>query len=93
VKVIVREAAGADLQRIYQWIEKDSPDNARSVVERILDAIENNIPAFPYIGRIGKADGTREWMVRKLPYIIVYSVDDAREAVTILAIAHGAQNR
>jgi toxin ParE1/3/4 len=93
VKVIIRETAGADLKRIYDWIAKDSPPNAKSVVDRILDAIEIKIPAFPYIGRRGKVEGTREWIVRGLPYLIIYSVDDRREAVTVLGVMHGAQDR
>jgi plasmid stabilization system protein ParE len=38
MKVIIRDAAFADLQGISAWIAKDNPRAARSVVERILDA-------------------------------------------------------
>jgi len=93
VKVIIRESVVADLKRIRAWVSKDSPVNARSVIERILGAIETKIPAFPYIGREGRIEGTREWIVRGLPYIILYEVDDVRQAVTVLAVFHGAQNR
>jgi toxin ParE1/3/4 len=93
VKVIIRESVVADLKRIRTGVAKDSLVNARSVIERILSAIETKIPAFPYIGRKGKVEGTREWIVRGLPYIILYEVDDAREVVIVLAVFHGAQNR
>jgi len=93
LKVTIRETAGVDLERIVGWIAKDDPSNARSVAERILDTIEYKIPAFPYIGRLGKVAGTREWILRGLPYIIVYSVDVEREAIIILAVFHGAQQR
>lgn len=93
MNVIVRETAAADLERIHAWISKDSPNNARSVVERVLTAIEHKIPSFPDIGRKGKVEGTREWIVRGLPYIIVYRVDHVARMVTILSIFHGAQNR
>lgn len=93
MKAIIRETAAADLERIHAWISKDSPNNARSVVERILTAIERSIPAFPDIGRKGKVEGTREWIVRGLPYLIVYRVDHVARTVTILSIFHGAQNR
>ncbi len=93
MKVIIRESVVTDLTRIRAWIAKDSPVNARSVIERILSAIETKIPAFPYIGRKSKVEGTREWIVRGLPYIILYEVDDARQAVTVIAVFHGAQNR
>jgi toxin ParE1/3/4 len=91
VKLVLRKSVYADLKGIHDWIAKDSPVNARSVVSRILDAIEHKIPAFPFIGRAGRVESTREWIVRGLPYIIVYRV--SADAVMILAIFHGAQNR
>jgi toxin ParE1/3/4 len=93
LKIIIRESALADLENICTWIANDSPANARSVAVRLLDAIEIKIASFPYIGRIGKVSGTREWVVRGLPYIIVYRVDDVNEAVEVLGVFHGAQNR
>ena len=93
MKILIREEACNDLVRIVEWIVKDSPVNAASVAERILDAIENKIPLFPNIGRSGKVMGTREWCLRGLPYIIVYRADAARDALTILGVFHGAQQR
>jgi plasmid stabilization system protein ParE len=54
VKVIIREAAFADLENIYNWIAKDSPANARAVAMRVLDAVENKIAHFPFMGAYGK---------------------------------------
>lgn len=93
MKVIVRELAFADLEGIFNWIAKDSPINARSVAVRVLDAIENKIAIFPFIGRAGHIAGTREWVVPGLLHIIVYEVDTERDAITILNIVHGAQQR
>jgi len=93
VKLVIREKAFADLERIHAWIAEDSPENARSVVRRICDAMEEKILAFPYIGRLGRVEDTREWVVRGLPYIIVYQADDVRDVLTVLAVFHAAQNR
>jgi plasmid stabilization system protein ParE len=93
LKVIYRNSAVADLERIFDWIAEDSPANAVSVADRILDAVDSLLSNAPYIGRVGKVPGTREWIVRGLPYIIVYEVDADREAVSILSIVHGAQQR
>jgi len=93
VKIIIRESAYADLENIYNWIAKDSLANANSVIERIRYAIENSLSQFPHMGRIGQMPGTREWVVRNLPYIVVYSVDEARGALTVLSISHGARSR
>ena len=93
MKLSIRRSAEADLAGIYQWIAKDSPANAASVTDRILDAIEVTIPQYPLIGRSGKANGTREFVVSGLPYVIVYEIDFPRDLVIILSVKHGAQRR
>lgn len=93
MKVAIRAAAAADLEEIYRWIAKDSPANARAVLDRLIDAVETTIPAFPYIGRTGRIRATREWIVSGLPYNIIYTIDEARELITIIGVFHGAQNR
>jgi plasmid stabilization system protein ParE len=75
MKVLIRESAYADLERIYAWVAQDSPRNATSVVRRIDAAMEDKLAFFPYMGRPGKSPGTREWVVHGLPYLIVYRVD------------------
>ena len=93
MKVVIRASAYDDLTKIVQWIAQDSPVNARSVATRILAAIEDRIALFPKMGRTGRVEGTREWVVAGLPYVIVYLADDAHDAVVVLGIFHGAQNR
>jgi toxin ParE1/3/4 len=93
MRVIIRERAYDDLDRIYWWIAKDSPRNAQSVIDRILNAIEGHLAAFPFTGHAGKAPGTLEWVVRGLSYIVVYEVDAERELLIVTAIFHGAQDR
>jgi plasmid stabilization system protein ParE len=93
VKLIIRQSAYRDLERIFHWIARDSPANARSVADRIVMAIEITLAEFPFIGRRGRKPGTREWVVRGLPYVIVYQVDEVRKAIIVRAIYHGAQRR
>ena len=45
------------------------------------------------MGHIGRDPGTFEWVVPRLPYIVVYEVDQATERVMITAVFHGAQAR
>ena len=35
MKTVIRAAAHADIERIYDWIARDSPGNAQSVINRI----------------------------------------------------------
>jgi plasmid stabilization system protein ParE len=36
---------------------------------------------------------TREWVVPRLPYIVVYELNDLTDELAIIAIFHGAQDR
>jgi toxin ParE1/3/4 len=45
----------------------------------------------PYRGSIGREEGTRELVLPRLPYIVVYRVKE--NDVEILHIYHGAQHR
>ena len=92
MRVIIREAAYADLERIHTWIVQDRPSAANSVISRILDAAER-LALFPKMGRLGAVAGTREWVVHGLPYIIVYQVDDVLDELSVAAVFHAARNR
>jgi plasmid stabilization system protein ParE len=92
MKVVVHEAAAADLDGILDRISKDNPRAAAELVRRILARIDRlAIPGLSHIGRPGLVEGTRELV--EAPYIIVYTVDDAAGEITALAIVHGARNR
>jgi len=44
-----------------------------------------------HMGRPGLVEGTRELL--EWPYIIVYRVDEVREEIVVVSVAHGAQDR
>jgi toxin ParE1/3/4 len=92
MRVVIREAALADLDRIYDWIAKDRPRSADAVIARILESAER-LGRFPYLGHAGLVAGTHEWVVPGLPYIVIYHVFDADELVAVTAVFHGAQDR
>lgn len=45
---------------------------------------------FPYRGRQGKKQGTRELVLSSLPYVVVYQVSG--DVIDVARILHGAQN-
>ena len=92
MKIIIRDAAYDDLDRIHAWIAKDRPGAADSVIDRILDSI-GQLGHFPFIGHVGRAAGTHEWVVTGLPYIVVYEIDSDNDELRVVAVFHGAQNR
>jgi addiction module RelE/StbE family toxin len=82
--------AAEDLERICEHIERDNPEAARRVVQRIYDGC-GKLKDFPHLGRASKRmPGWREVVFSPLPYIAVYRV--TQDVVEISRILHGAQN-
>jgi toxin ParE1/3/4 len=69
-----------------------TPAAAKAVVDRLFSSTEL-LTSFPFMGHAGRDPGTFEWVVPRLPYIVVYEVDRARGEVIVTAVFHGAQNR
>ena len=92
MKLVFDDQALADLEGIFEWIAKDNPAAARAVVDRLFSSTEL-LTSFPFMGHAGRDPGTFEWVVPRLPYIVVYEVEEARDEVIVTAIFHGAQNR
>jgi plasmid stabilization system protein ParE len=92
MKVVIRAAAAADLDGIFNWISKDSPKSAAEMVRRIRARVNRlATTGLPHVGRPGRVRGTRELV--ESSYIIVYSVNEAADEVVVLAIIHGSRNR
>jgi plasmid stabilization system protein ParE len=45
------------------------------------------------MGHIGRDPDTFEWVVPRLPYVVVYEVEWEQERVIVTAVFHGAQDR
>ena len=78
---------------IYDYIGERKPVAAIEVIARIRLAAER-LTEFPRMGHAGRVAGTHEWVVRGLPYIIVYEIGVPEpDEVLVLGVFHGAQNR
>jgi toxin ParE1/3/4 len=81
--------AANDLYNIVRHIQQDDPAVAAEVAETLYDGC-GSLSNFPYRGRKGRIDGSRELVFPGLPYIVVYRIED--EVVELLRIYHGAQD-
>lgn len=79
--------AEADLFDQCDHIAKDDPNLAARIAE--IFATVEGLSEFPYRGRPGRVDGTRELVLAGLPWIAVYAVTDSM--VVVLRLLHGAQ--
>ena len=82
------EEAASDLERITNYLFAETPEHAPELVRAIYKA-PSALLTFPYRGRPGKKENTRELVLSPLPYVLVYRI--AGDAVHILRILHGAQ--
>ena len=77
------------LKEIRAFISKDSPAAASRVVKAIREQVKP-LADHPRMGRPGILGGTRELVISRLPFLVVYQQDDV--TVTILAVVHTARN-
>jgi toxin ParE1/3/4 len=83
-------AAADDLESIWDYLERHLPSYSQSTIQEIYQTILT-LRSTPFRGRLGREEGTRELVLPRLPYILVYRVKDTD--VEILHIYHGAQFR
>ena len=91
MKVVVTDAAEADLSANYAYYSERSGPAADRVLGTILRAI-NGLALFPLLGRPGEVPETRERLVTRYPYRIVYHVDEAHAVVEVWRVLHGARS-
>lgn len=61
---------------------------------RVDDEIEHqadNLQEHPDMGRVGRVKGTRELVIQRTPFILVYRVRARADCVEVLRILHAAQ--
>lgn len=80
--------ARADRKSQIAYISKDSPKAAIEQGDRIESQAEI-LSAYPEVGRDGRIEGTRELVVSRTPFVLVYRVRQGR--IEILRLLHGAQ--
>jgi toxin ParE1/3/4 len=85
--LIWRESALRDLEGAMRYIADRNPLAAAGQLAEIRSQVQG-LEVHPHSGRSGRVAGTRELVVSRTPFIVVYAVGDA---VELLRILHGAQ--
>ena len=80
--------AADDLELITDYLLDHAGERAEDVVRSIYRA-PLDLLTFPRRGRPGKKNGTREFVLSGLPYVIVYRLQG--EAIEVVRILHGKQ--
>ena len=77
-----------NLDEEAEYIARDNPQAAESLVKRVLDAVDM-LGEHPAIGRPGRVSGIRELIIADTPYTVPYRVKG--KTVEILRVFHGSR--
>jgi plasmid stabilization system protein ParE len=88
MKAIWSAAAVRNLQEAIGYLQGESSAGAVTIRRRILATVRR-LEQMPNSGKTGRVDGTREAVVPRSPYIVVYEV--SAQEVKIQGIWHGAR--
>ena len=89
MEIIWRRIALNDLEAIRRYIAQENPAAGARIRATIRNAVER-LAQHPHLGRLGRAEGTRELVIAGTPFIVVYRVVENR--LRILAVLHGARS-
>lgn len=82
--------ARAARQAAIEYIAQDSPRAALGQLDQI-ERQTDLLPSQPDMGRPGRKRGTRELVINRTPFILVYRVKPRAKRIEIVHFLHGAQ--
>jgi plasmid stabilization system protein ParE len=94
-RVNITDEALANLETIFNFIQEDSPATASSVIEHLLDAIDDldYLPGrFHPVGRSRNRGSTVHARVVR-PFVVYYRIDQKVRTVFIVEVRHGARRQ
>jgi len=74
-----------DMRQAYAYIAENNPQSAQAIIERIEKGIDM-LCAHPNLGRLGRLKETRELVIVRTPFIVVYR--PRKSVLWILSILH-----
>src|SRR5437870_4541517 len=88
MRVVWTRAARRDVNVIFEYLVVRNPQAAEATATIILKAVEK-LADHPRLGRQGRVDDTRELVITRYPYIVIYAIKGTQ--VTILHVRHTAR--
>jgi toxin ParE1/3/4 len=84
-----RPQAALERSDAIDYIAEDNPSAALDQLDRIEEQVDTLLQQ-PRLGRPGRVKGTRELVISRTPFIIIYRLQGTRH-IEILRLLHGAQ--
>ena len=92
-RIRITPRASSDLELIFEYIRRDSPDHAADLMKTLIDAIDK-LNIFPHRYNVPRTGYVRGRQIRSMPvppYLVRYRIDERRKAVHIIRVRHGAR--
>ena len=90
MNVLWLDRAEADLRAILDYLIERDPGAAVRIHQIIRDRV-GPLADYPALGRPGRVADTRDLVIPRTPYLVVYAVDRGLDAVVILRALHSAR--
>lgn len=74
-----------NLEQARNYVFQDNPTAAQELIIKIQNAA-NQLQNYPFMGKNGRVEGTRELIISNSPYILIYRIKE--ETVEVLRILH-----
>lgn len=94
-RVILLAEAFDDIDRIVEYIKRDSPQNAAAVLDRLWKAAQS-LSILPHRCKIHRSSKDATRIIRSMvvwPFIVYYRVLDRHRTVEVLTIRHGSRRQ
>jgi toxin ParE1/3/4 len=88
VQIVWLPTAEADRDAAIEYIALDNVSAALKQLNEI-NAQTDRLAEHALLGRQGRVDGTRELVINRTPFLVVYRIHS--EAIQILEFLHGSQ--
>lgn len=90
MRIVWLPRARANRAQAIDYIAKENPRAAFDQLGEI-EQQSDMLAEYPEIGRVGRRRGTRELVINRTPFILVYRVRPKAKRIEILRLLHGAQ--
>lgn len=84
MNILWLDAAEQDLEALTDYITINNPKTAIQIFNNICQSVEK-LEAYPFLGREGRVEQTRELVIPNFPYIVVYTI---RNDIRVIAVLH-----
>jgi addiction module RelE/StbE family toxin len=77
-----------NLEQARNYVFQDNPTAAQELILKIQNAA-NQLQNYPFMGKNGRVEGTKELIISNSPYILIYRIKE--ESVEVLRILHASK--